>query len=181
MEQTYKGLTLDAMDGQIAVLYSENEEDEYAPLKVINKHTKAWKKAKQEFGFDYVGGWYEKIWKDATHVKELADLPSKEELVGKFLFLLNYPITSFARGLQAIADKDGADVKEDEKVTEEKVEQAVEHTQEEVAPETPSEETKKEVAPEVSSEEVKEEVAPKAPAAEEASESEENQEAEQAE
>jgi len=36
----------------------------------------------------------------------LAALPSKEELVGKFLFMLNHPVSSFARVLKAIADKD---------------------------------------------------------------------------
>jgi len=146
VETSYDGLTLDQMDGQIAILYSDNEEDEYAPLKVIAKHAKVWKKAKAEFTFDYVGGWYDKIWKDASHVSELANLPTKEELVGKFLFLLNYPITSFARGLQAIADKDGEAV--DEAPKEEVASEApvVEETQQEEAQEQQAEETQQEQA-----------------------------------
>jgi ribosomal protein L10 len=35
----------------------------------------------------------------------IADLPSKEELVSKLLFLLQYPVSSLARTLKAIADK----------------------------------------------------------------------------
>jgi ribosomal protein L10 len=53
-EGSYDGLTLDAVDGSVMVIYSHNEEDQHAPLKVIAKHKKAWKKAKHEFGFDFV-------------------------------------------------------------------------------------------------------------------------------
>jgi large subunit ribosomal protein L10 len=54
-------------------------------------------------------------------VSEIADLPSKEELVGKFLFLLNHPISSFARVLNAIAEKQGSgdETSEVEETTEE--------------------------------------------------------------
>ncbi|MDH5561066.1 MAG: 50S ribosomal protein L10 [Deltaproteobacteria bacterium] len=52
---------------------------------------------------------------DAEGIKELSNLPSREELIGKILFLMNAPITSFvrvlnevpasfARVLQAVAD-----------------------------------------------------------------------------
>jgi hypothetical protein len=36
-------------------LHSHNEDDAHAPLKVIYKHAKAWKKEKLEFTIDYVG------------------------------------------------------------------------------------------------------------------------------
>lgn len=103
---SYDGLDLNDLEGQVAVLYSNNEEDQYAPLKVISKHVKIWKKEKANYTFWYVWWWYDKEWKDSGYVTELANLPTKEELVGKFLFLLNYPITSFARGLDAIAKKE---------------------------------------------------------------------------
>ena len=105
VEGELEGATLEDLQGSVAVLYSYNDDDQHAPLKVINKHKKARKKAKQEFDITYLGGWYEKDWKDAEYVGELAALPSKEELIGKFLFLLNYPVTSLARGLDAIAQK----------------------------------------------------------------------------
>lgn len=92
------------------MLYSYNEQDEHAPLKVVNAHKKKWKKEKRPFGMEYVGGWYATSRQKALYVTELADLPSKEELVGKFLFLLNHPVSGFARVLQAIADKQGGPV-----------------------------------------------------------------------
>lgn len=93
------------MEGSIVVLYTYNEDDVYAPLKVINKYKNKRKKEKKEYSFDYVGGRYEKSRKDRSFVTTLAMLPSKEELVGKLLFLLNHPVSSFARALQAIGDK----------------------------------------------------------------------------
>jgi large subunit ribosomal protein L10 len=107
VDGNYDGLTEEALQGSVMVIYSHNEDDQHAPLKVIAKHKKIWKKEKNEFGFDFVGGWYDNAWQGADFVTELANLPGKEELIGKFLFLLQYPISSFARGLQAIADKDG--------------------------------------------------------------------------
>ncbi len=87
------------------MLYSYNEQDEHAPLKVINTHKKKRAKEKRVFGMEYVGGWYATSRQKAAYVAELANLPSKEELVGKFLFLLNHPVSGFVRVLQAIADK----------------------------------------------------------------------------
>lgn len=124
----YDGLTEEALDGSVMVVYSHNEEDQHAPLKVIAKHKKIWKKAKHEFGFDFVWGWYEKVWKGEWFVTEIADLPSKEELVGKFLFLLTHPVASFARWLKAIADLNG-----EETPVEEVKEVVVEETKEEAA------------------------------------------------
>ena len=134
VEKTLEGLHIDDIDDSLMLLYSNNEEDQHAPLKVIHKHTKAWKKDKLEFGFDYVGGWYDKLWQSADYIKELAALPSKEELLGKLAFLLNYPITSFARGLQAIADKDGGEEIENSETPEvsERKEEVKEENKEEV-------------------------------------------------
>lgn len=103
----FEAVSVDVLEGSVAVLYTHNETDVYAPLKVINKRRKSRKKDKLEYGFEYVGGWYEKQWKDSLYVGTLADLPTKEELVAKFLFLLNHPVSSFARAMKAIADKQG--------------------------------------------------------------------------
>ena len=54
-----------------------------------------------------MGGWYGNAWKDAAYVSELANIPSKEELVGKFLYLLKYPIQATAGVLDQIAKKKG--------------------------------------------------------------------------
>lgn len=120
------------------MLYSHNEDDQHAPLKVINNALKDWKKAKAKYSFGYVGGRYDSVWQGKDYVSELAALPSKEELVGKFLYMLNHPVSSFARVLQAIADKDPAAA---EATTES--EASAEAPTEEVAaekPETPAEE-----------------------------------------
>jgi len=101
----FEAVPVETLEGSIAVLYTHNEVDMYAPLKVINKWRKNRKKDKLEYGFEYVGGWYDKQWKDSSYVGALADLPTKEELVAKFLFLLNHPVSSFARAMKAIADK----------------------------------------------------------------------------
>lgn len=108
IEGAYEWLSFDQLEWSIAVLVSENEDDEHAPLKVIYKQSKKWKKDKEEYSIGYVWWWYdEKDRKDASYVAELAALPSKEELVGKLLFMLNHPVSSFARVLNAIAEKDG--------------------------------------------------------------------------
>lgn len=109
MEGSFDGLTMEEAPAAIAVLYSHNEEDQHAPLKVINNTLKDWKKAKAEYSFGYIGWWYDSVWEGQDYVSELAALPSKEELIGKFLFMLNHPVSSFARVLQAIADKDPAE------------------------------------------------------------------------
>lgn len=101
----FDGFSLDQADAAIMLLYSYNEQDEHAPLKVISKFVKWWKKDKKAYELWYVGWWFDGGWKQSAWVTELAWLPSKEELVGKFLFLLNHPVSSFARALQAIADK----------------------------------------------------------------------------
>lgn len=94
------------LDGAVVALYSTT--DEYAPLKEVQKYMKALKKAEKKYGFEYVGGWFDKEWKDAAYVQALATLPTKEELVGKFLFLLKHPVQKFVGTLDAIAKKDGA-------------------------------------------------------------------------
>ena len=94
---------LQKSEGHLTVLFAG--EDEFAPLKAIYKINNEFKKKKAKYGFTYIGGWYDKVWKDATFVEEMAALPSKEELVGKFLFLLKYPVQSFTAVLNQIKDK----------------------------------------------------------------------------
>ncbi len=107
IEGKYEGLSLDMLEGSIALVTSNNKDDEHAPLKAINKLNKKWKKESQEYSVEYVWWWYEwKEWKDSAYVTELANLPGKDELIGKFLFMLNHPVSSFARVLKAVADKE---------------------------------------------------------------------------
>lgn len=109
LEWKYEWVSLDDLDGSVALLLSSNEEDEHAPLKSLQKELKKRKKEKAEYSISYVGWWYEWAeWKDGEYVTSLANLPSKEELIGKFLFMLNHPVSSFARVLKAIADDQAA-------------------------------------------------------------------------
>lgn len=70
--------------------------EDYAPLKAIIKMNKLFKKEGQKYEYSFLGGWYGNAWKDAAYVSELANIPSKEELIGKFLYLLKYPIQATA-------------------------------------------------------------------------------------
>ncbi len=94
---------LDQLDGAVVALYAT--EDEYAPMKEIQKFLKASKKNDKKHTLEYVGGWFDKQWKDGAYVSALATLPSKEELVGKLLFLLKHPVQKFVGTLDAIAKK----------------------------------------------------------------------------
>jgi large subunit ribosomal protein L10 len=100
-----EALTEDMLKGSIAVLYSNNADDAYAPMKALQAHMKQWKKAKLPYEVEYVAGFFDGEWKDGKYTTELADLPSKEELIGKLLFLMQYPVSSFARAVKAIGEK----------------------------------------------------------------------------
>jgi ribosomal protein L10 len=47
----------------------------------------------------------EKNWKEGSYIREIATLPSKEQLIGKLLFLLKYPVSSFARVINEVSKK----------------------------------------------------------------------------
>ncbi len=124
-EAGFSDSDLDKIDGHLTVLFAG--EDEYAPLKLVYKTNKQYKKDRAEYGFSYLWGWYDNQWKDAQFVEEMAALPSKEELIGKFLFLLNYPMQSTAAVLDQIKDKisDGSvETTEDKKVEDSATEEA---------------------------------------------------------
>lgn len=95
----------ETLDGAVVAVYAM--EDEYAPMKAIQKFIKDAKKTEKKYSIEYVGGWFDKEWKDAAYVSALATLPSKEELVAKLLFLLKHPIQKFVGTLDAIAKKQG--------------------------------------------------------------------------
>ena len=102
----------------------------------------------------FVGGWFGKKRESAEYVNELANVPSKDELLSKLAYLFNYPLTSFACVISEIAKKLGGGKVEEAKV--------------EVKAEAPVAEVKTEEAPvaEVAAEAPVAEVASEAPAAE---------------
>jgi len=94
-----------------ALVYSDA--DPVSTAKIMTEQAKKNEKLKIIAGLLVTAGEGAKL--DIAAVKELGDLPSKEELVAKLLYVLNAPITnfvrtlnevpaSFVRTLQAVAD-----------------------------------------------------------------------------
>jgi len=88
-----KGLK-DILLGQVAIAFSD--EDPTSPAKVIKEFKK------DNDCLDVLGVYFEGELFDPDKYKELADLPSKEELIGKFVSGLNYPINTLASMLNSL-------------------------------------------------------------------------------
>lgn len=106
-------VNVDTLEGSVFALYAH--ENEFGPLKVINKYLKEFKKENKGSELSFLWGWFEKKWQDGEYVNELANVPTKEELISKLCYLFNYPLQSFACVLSEIAKKDGG-VQEEVKV-----------------------------------------------------------------
>ena len=103
----YEAVALDQLEGSIVVLYANG--DEYAPLKVVNKYAKQFASDKTtKTAFKFLGAWYDKKWSNGEYVTELANIPSREELLSKLAYLFNYPVQSFACVVDQIAKKQEA-------------------------------------------------------------------------
>lgn len=81
-------------DGPVAVAYSEDD--------VVGLAKALTESAKDIKAIEVTGALVNGEQVPATQVQEIADLPSREELIAKLLFLLQSPITRFARVLAAI-------------------------------------------------------------------------------
>ncbi len=131
----YEDVDLEKLQGSVAVLYARGE-DEYAPLKAINKFKKEFDKDKEvNSSVVYLGAWFDKKWQEADYISELANIPSKDELLSKLAWLFNYPLQSFTWALNQIATKKA----EWEDVVEAKVEEKVEEKTEEAKVEAAAE------------------------------------------
>ena len=84
--------------GQIGIAYADS--DPTAPAKVIKKFIK-----ENEHCLDVVGMIFEGDFFEANKYKEFASLPSKEELVTKFVIGLNSPMTKMSSMLNSIMVK----------------------------------------------------------------------------
>lgn len=140
-------VNVDTLEGAVFALYAHD--NEFGPLKVINKYLKDFKKANKGAEFSFIGGWFEKKWQNAEYVNELANVPTKEELIAKLCYLFNYPLQWLAVALNEIAKKSGevveevkAEVQEEPKIEEVKEEVKAEETpvvEEAKVEETPAE------------------------------------------
>ena len=76
-------------------------EDPVAPAKVIKKY------AEKIESFQILAGYLDGAVVDSATVNALADIPSKEVLIAKFLGSIKSPLYGFAYALQAVIDKNG--------------------------------------------------------------------------
>ena len=74
-------------------------EDAVAAAKVLHQF------AKKDDKIIIKAGSYNGDMLDAARVGELASIPSREELLSKLLFVMQAPVSGFARGLDALAEK----------------------------------------------------------------------------
>lgn len=87
------------LNGMTAIAISEN--DAVAPAKVLKKY------AEKVESFKILAGYLDGAVIDEKTVVELADIPSKETLIAKFLGSIQSPLYGLAYALQAIIDKQG--------------------------------------------------------------------------
>lgn len=95
----FEGLT-ENFEGTNAIAVSK--EDATAPARIINNF------AKECPALEMKAGIVDGVLYDAEGMKEIASIPSREELLSKFLGSIQSPITNFARVLNQIAEKGGA-------------------------------------------------------------------------
>ena len=82
-------------------------DDPVAPAKIAKEY------ADKVETFEIKGGFLENAVVDANTVKALADIPSKEVLLARFLGSIQGPISGFARAIQAVIDqKNGVEAAE---------------------------------------------------------------------
>jgi ribosomal protein L10 len=75
-------------------------------MKVVNKYAKEFAADKENnASVKFLGWWYDKKWHNAEYVNELANIPSREELLSKLAYLFNYPLQSVACVIDQIAKK----------------------------------------------------------------------------
>ena len=88
------------LEGPNAIAISK--EDATAPARILAKF------AKTADALELKAGVVEGTFYDAAGIKEIASVPSREELLSKFLGSIQSPITNLARVLNQIAEQGGA-------------------------------------------------------------------------
>ncbi len=87
------------LTGMTAIAISDS--DPIAPAKVIKEY------AEKIESFEILAGYLDGAVVSKETVNALADIPSKEVLIAKFLGSIKSPLYGFAYALQAVIDKDG--------------------------------------------------------------------------
>lgn len=96
----------DTLNGTTSLAVSTG--DPIAPMRVVNKFSKQFNGAK----FTIKAGFMDGKVLSMDEINSLAELPSKEALLGQVLGTMLAPITSLAIVLKAIAEKQGGSVEE---------------------------------------------------------------------
>lgn len=96
----FEGLT-SSLEGTNAIAISKT--DATAPARIINNF------AKDCPALEMKAGVVEGIVYDAQGIAAIANIPSREELLSKFLGSIQSPITNFARVLNQIAEAKGGE------------------------------------------------------------------------
>ena len=91
----FEGLK-DVLEGPSAIAISK--EDATAPARVLNEAIKAYKK------MAFKAGVVEGQLMDANGIQAIADIPSREVLIAKFMGSIQSPVSKAVRTFQAIAD-----------------------------------------------------------------------------
>jgi large subunit ribosomal protein L10 len=87
----------DVLDGPTAVAISKD--DAAAPAKLLKAAIKKYNK------MAFKAGVVEGTFYDADGIQQIADIPSREELIAKFLGSIQSPLASFVRMVAAVAEK----------------------------------------------------------------------------
>lgn len=128
MTRAFKGTEFEVLteylEGTNAIAVSKD--DATAPARIVSKF------AKDCPALEIKAGVVEGIAYDARGMATIASIPSREELLSKFLGSIKSPITNFARVLNQIAEKGGAGACEPAAASDEE-------TSAEVSTETPAE------------------------------------------
>ena len=95
----FEGLK-DVLSGPSALAICK--EDAVAPARVLSKAMKDFNK------MSFKAGVVEGVLYDAEGIKAVANIPSRDELIAKFMGSIQSPVGKFVRTLQAIADAQGA-------------------------------------------------------------------------
>lgn len=113
----FEGLT-ENLEGTNAIAVSKD--DATAPARIISKF------AKECPALEIKAGVVEGVLYDQKGMAVIANIPSREELLSKFLGSIQSPITNFARVVNQIAEKGGASACEPAPAAEESTEAAPE-------------------------------------------------------
>lgn len=117
----FEGLT-DSLKGTNAIAVCKD--DATAPARIISKF------AKECPALVMKAGVVEGVVYDAKGMAAIASIPSRDELISKFLGSIKSPITNFARVLNQIAEKGGPDACEPAPKADESAEAPAEETAE---------------------------------------------------